>query len=49
MQERVFDPDQDKAPLQGTTDTPLETIKPLKQKIKQKYTQGTVKKTSNKP
>ena len=29
MQERVFDPDQDKAPLLGTTDTPLETIKPL--------------------
>ena len=27
MRERVFDPDQDKAPLQGTTDTPLETIK----------------------
>ena len=26
MQGRVFDPDQDKAPLQGTTDTPLETI-----------------------
>ena len=26
MLERVFDPDQDKAPLQGTTDTPLETI-----------------------
>jgi len=29
MQERVFDPDQDKAPLQGTTDSPLNTIKPL--------------------
>ena len=29
MQERVFDPDQDKAPLQGTTDSPLKTIKPL--------------------
>ena len=26
MRERVFDPDQDKAPLQGTTDTRLETI-----------------------
>ena len=24
MKERVFDPDEDKAPLQGTTDTPLE-------------------------
>ena len=32
MQERVFDPDQDKAPLQGTTDTPLETIKQLHNK-----------------
>ena len=29
MQERVFDPDQDKAPLQGTTDTPLKTNKTL--------------------
>ena len=29
MQERVFDPDQDKAPLQGTTDTLLKTIKTL--------------------
>jgi len=29
MQERVFDPDQDKDPLQGTTDNPLKTIKPL--------------------
>ena len=26
MQERVFHPDQDKAPLQGTTDIPLETF-----------------------
>jgi len=28
MEERVFDPDQDKAPLQGTTDSLLKTIKP---------------------
>ena len=37
MQERVFDPDQDKAPLQGTTDSPLKAIKPLEYIIKKKY------------
>ena len=29
MRERVFDPDQDKALLQGKTDTPLKTVKTL--------------------
>ena len=46
MQERVFDPDQDKAPLQGTTDTLLKTIKTLEQETKQKYAQRTIIKYS---
>ena len=29
MRERVFDPDQDKASLQGKIDTPLKTVKTL--------------------